>query len=248
MVASLLRMVFLLTLAASSFAADPAADARAEAAIRAKLGAAMAGVEITSVTAAPIAGLYEVVFDGSETAFVSADGSYVISGDLYQTGARGLVNVTDQRKGGLRRETLAKIKRQDLITFPATGREKGQIYVFTDVDCGYCRKLHQEVPKLQAAGVAVHYLAFPRSGLKGDTFQKMQAVWCAADRNKAMTETKRGSKPLAAAIACQSPVAEQYRIGVALGVRGTPAVFLSDGSQIGGYLSAKDLLAAMTLK
>lgn len=247
MIASLLRAVLLLTLASSVLAADPAGT-KAEAAIRAKLAAAMAGVEITSITASPIPGLYEVVLDGSETAFVSADGNYVISGDFYQTTAKGLVNVTDQRKGGLRRDTLARIKRDDMVTFAATGREKGQVYVFTDVDCGYCRKLHQEVPKLNAAGVTVHYLAFPRSGLKGDTYQKMQSIWCAGDRRKAMTEAKRGSKPLPAATACQTPVAEQYRTGVALGVRGTPAVFLSNGSQIGGYLSAADMIAAMALK
>ncbi|MFZ5755343.1 MAG: thioredoxin fold domain-containing protein [Pseudomonadota bacterium] len=242
-----LRLFAVLLLAPAAFAGTPV-DGKTEAAIRAKLGSAMSGVEITSVSTSPVPGLYEVVLDGSETAFVSADGGYLISGDLYQTTARGLVNVTDQRKSGLRSSMLAKLKPEDMITFAASGKEKGEVFVFTDVDCGYCRKLHQEVPKLNAAGITVHYLAFPRSGVQGETFQKMQGVWCSADRNKAMTEVKRGGSPLRAPVACKSPVAEQYRTGMALGVRGTPAVFLPDGNQIGGYLPAKELISEATGK
>ncbi len=229
---------------AVNVAATPAAvAAKAEVAIRARLAATMVGVEITSVTPSPMAGLYEVVLDGSETAFVSADGGYLISGDLYQAmPGKGLVNVTDQRKGGLRRDTLAKSKRADMVTFAAKGREQAFIYVFTDVDCGYCRKLHQEVPQLNAAGITVHYLAFPRSGITGDTFRTMEAIWCAADRNKALTDSKRGLAVPPAPVTCKSPVADQYRLGVALGVRGTPAIFLADGSQVGGYVPAAELI------
>lgn len=247
----LLNVFVLLLVCTTAVAADaaPVATAsatvagKAETAIRARLAATMSGVAITSVAPSPIAGLYEVVLDGSETAFVSADGGYLISGDLYQAmPGKGLVNVTDQRKGGLRRDALAKSKRTEMVTFAAKGREKAFMYVFTDVDCGYCRKLHQEVPQLNAAGITVHYLAFPRSGITGDTFRTMEAIWCAADRNKALTDSKRGATVPPAPVACKSPVADQYRLGVALGVRGTPAIFLADGSQVGGYVPAAELI------
>lgn len=242
MLARLVRFAAVLLLAAPAFAAQP------EDTIRARLAAAMPGVELSSIQAAPIAGLYLVVLDGSETVYVSADGNYLINGDLFQTGSKGLVNVTEQGKSGLRRNQLAKFSRNDLITYPAQGKEKAFVYVFTDVDCGYCRKFHQEVPALNAAGVTVHYLAFPRSGLSGDTFRKMESVWCAGDRNKTLTDAKRGVVPPVAPVACQSPVAREYQAGINLGVRGTPAVFLADGKQVGGYLPAKQLLAELGLK
>lgn len=216
--------------------------------IRARIGAAMPGVEITEVQAAPVPGLYGVILDGGETAYVSADGQYLISGDLYRATPKGLVNVTEESKGPLRRDALAKIKPADMITFAAKGRERGKLYVFTDVDCGYCRKMHQEVPELNAAGVTVHYLAFPRSGAKTETARKMDSAWCAPDRNGALTELKRGRSLPAAPVACQSPVAEQYKQGVALGVRGTPAVFLANGEQVGGYVPAAQLLSKMGLR
>lgn len=216
--------------------------------IRARIGAAMPGVEISQVAAAPLPGMFAVVLDGSETAYVSADGQYLISGDLYRATQKGLVNVTEESKGPLRREAIARLKPADMITFAAKGKERAKIYVFTDVDCGYCRKMHQEVPDLNAAGVTVHYLAFPRSGAKTETARKMDSAWCAPDRNGALTELKRGRTLPAAPVACQSPVADQYKQGVALGVRGTPAVFLVDGEQVGGYVPAAQLLSKLGLR
>lgn len=232
----------------ASFAAAADVPKAVEAAIRAKLGAAMADAEITSVSASPVAGLYEVVLDGGETAYVSGDGQYLVSGDLYRTTAKGLVNVSDERKEPLRQQALQRVKPADMITFQAQGKEKSELFVFTDVDCGYCRKMHQEVPQLNAAGVTVHYLAFPRSGPDGATARKMESAWCAVDRNAAMTELKKGRALPAAPMTCRSPIADQYRLGASLGVNGTPAVFTPTGKQIGGYLSTPAVLSSLGLR
>lgn len=242
MVRLLVRAVALVLVSTFAFAAD--APGKPEAVIRAKLAASMPNSEVTSVAPSPVPGLYEVVLDGAETAYVTADGQYLISGDLYQTmPGKGLANLTEQRQGGQRRNALAKADRSQFVTFRAKGKEKAFIYVFTDIDCGYCRKLHQEVPALNAAGVTVHYLAFPRAGLASETGRKMDAVWCAADRNKALTDAKRGTRVPPAPAICKSPVGEQYKLGIAMGVRGTPAVFEADGTQIGGYIPADEMVA-----
>lgn len=238
-------IVILSVVAAASFAAEKV-PAKVEAAIRAQLSSAMQGAEVTSVTTSPIPGLYAVELDSSEMAFVSADGTYLISGDLYQVLAgKGLVNITEQDRGALRRNALGKVDRSQLITFMAKGREKSSLYVFTDVDCGYCRKMHQEVSQLNDAGVTVHYLAFPRAGADSDTGHKMDAVWCALDRGKALTAAKKGSSVPPPPAMCKSPVADQYRLGVALGIRGTPAVFDAQGEQLGGYIPAAKLAAQL---
>lgn len=217
--------------------------AKIEAAIRAQLNSALQGAEVTSVSVTPMPGIYAVELDSAENAFVNAEGTWLISGDLYQVmPGKGLVNRTEQDRSGQRRAALAKVDRSQLITFPARGKERSAIYVFTDVDCGYCRKMHQEVSSLNEAGVTVHYLAFPRAGEDSETGRKMNAVWCALNRGQAMTASKRGDTVPPPPALCKSPVADQYRLGVAMGVRGTPAVFSPVGEQLGGYVPAAQLV------
>lgn len=236
-----LVLVALLFSAAVQAAEPP--PAKIEAAIRAQLAAALKGAEVTSVSVTPMPGIYSVELDSAETAYVNAEGTWLISGDLYQVlPGKGLVNRTEQDRSSQRRAALARVDRSQLISFPATGKERSAIYVFTDVDCGYCRKLHQEVPKLNQAGITVHYLAFPRAGNDSETARKMNAVWCALDRAKAMTASKRGDAVPPASAMCKSPVPDQYRLGVAMGVRGTPAVYDPAGEQLGGYVPAEQLV------
>lgn len=246
---SLLRLPALLALLLPvvALAGEKAADAAAEKAIRDRLTAAMKGVQIDDVRPAAGGSLYEVVLDG-EVAYTTADGRFLLSGDLYRVDGSGLVNLTEERQAQARVKSLAGVPDADMVTFAPKGKPRAELYVFTDPDCGYCRKLHNEVPALTAAGVAVHYLAFPRSGPTGETARKMDAIWCAPDRQAAMTEAKRGKSLVPAAVPCKSPVADQYRLGAAVGVRGTPAVFTADGRQLGGYAPATELLGLLGLR
>ena len=131
-----------------------------------------------------------------------------------------------------------------MIIFSPKGETKGAVYVFTDVDCGYCQKLHQEVPQLNAAGIEVRYLAYPRAGLSTPTFDKMVSAWCADDRNAAMNALKIGANVTAKK--CDNPVAAQYQLGAAMGVTGTPAIVLEDGTLIPGYKPAAQLIPLVT--
>lgn len=223
----------------------PAAQAQAEAAIRASLKQAIPDAEITQVKPS-VAGLYEIKAKGYGTAYMTADGRYMLQGEIIEIDGAKLSNVTEQGMAGQRKELLASVPTQDMIIFAAEGKAKGIAYVFTDVDCGYCRKIHDEVPMMNKMGIEIRYLAFPRAGYPSPTSQRMDAIWCNADRNSAMTAMKR-NQPVAPA-SCANPIKTQYELGQEIGVRGTPAVFLEDGTQVGGYLSPKDLAAAMKIK
>jgi thiol:disulfide interchange protein DsbC len=123
--------------------------------------------------------------------------------------------------------------------FPAAV-QKHKVTVFTDIDCGYCRKLHSEIAQYNKAGITVEYLFFPRAGINSESFDKAVAVWCAPDRNKALTDAK-AERPVAPRT-CANPIAAEYEIGQNIGVDGTPAVYLEDGTQIGGYSPPADML------
>jgi thiol:disulfide interchange protein DsbC len=142
---------------------------------------------------------------------------------------------------------MSKIDTDDLIIFRANNKTKAVINVFTDIDCGFCRKLHKEVPSLNALGVEVRYLAFPRAGLDSKSYQKALSAWCSDDPKESLTDYKNGDdKPF---LECRTnAVAEQYRLGLELGISGTPAIILEDGSLVPGYRTAEALIKIIGLK
>jgi thiol:disulfide interchange protein DsbC len=216
--------------------ATPAAVA---AQISGKLKAARPDLEFSPPVASAFPGLYEVQVGGGPLLYVSADGEHFIAGDHFVVGSGGFVNIAEQRRQVERRELLAAVKPADMIVF-APENPKATLTVFTDVDCGYCRKLHQEVPELNKMGIAVHYLAFPRAGIPSESYNRIATVWCSDNRQDALTRMKKGEN-LPVNVCPGNPVAAQYALGERVGVSGTPALVLEDGTLVPGYQSAAEL-------
>ncbi len=193
-------------------------------------------VEIDNISPTPISGLYQVVI-GSDIVYMSRDGKYVIKGEILDLEERR--NLTEDVRAGARVSILDDIKKDDYIEFSSENMQDA-IYVFTDVDCGYCRKLHLDVPELNSLGVSVRYLAYPRAGVDSAAGHEMSNVWCAKDRQKALTAAKN-REPVEAK-PCDDPVAEQYALGQKLGVRGTPAIYLQNGRMLPGYMPPDDIV------
>jgi thiol:disulfide interchange protein DsbC len=131
------------------------------------------------------------------------------------------------------------------VVFPADGEMRAIINVFTDIDCGYCRQMHRDVAHLNALGIEVRYLGYPRAGIGSSSFDKLVTAWCADDQQDAMTRLKAGEhvEPRT----CPNPVAEHYALGDRVGVTGTPSIILMDGRMIPGYLPPEDLAARIGL-
>jgi thiol:disulfide interchange protein DsbC len=234
---------------AKSKPATPEAVVRAnpEEAIRTRIKAAMPEAEVVSISPSPVNGLFHVNLRNYEPVLMSADGRYLIQGEMLEIRGSKFVNVEDQYLAGERKKALAALKSADMVIFPAKGKAKAFVYVFTDVDCGYCRKLHAEMDEINKRGIEVRYLAFPRSGSDSPIAAKLNSVWCAKDRRAAMTQAKRGVALPPAPAVCKSPVKAQYQMGGELGVRGTPAIFDKDGAQLGGYMPAGELAKSLGL-
>ena len=213
------------------------ADQKLHAELAAKLGEAIPDAKVTAVNPSPIPGLYEVML-GANVLYMTADGRYTLRGDIFDLKTSS--NLTESRRAEARIAALIAEAPRAIEFAPVNGKVESTVYVFTDVDCGYCRKLHAEVPKLNAAGIAVQYFAFPRAGLKSESYDKAVAVWCAKDPRAALTAAKQGKKPELKK--CDNPVAEQFELGHSVGVQGTPAVFTEDGEEIGGYIPAPELI------
>lgn len=207
--------------------------------IRTKLAAFVPGLNREDVRPSAAPGIYEIQ-QGSLFGYVTADGKYLITGDMInlETGE----HLTEMRRMSDRLEKLTALKDDQTIVFaPAKGADpKRVVTVFTDIDCGYCRKLHREIDDYLARGITIRYLFYPRSGPNTESFRKAEAVWCSNDRKDALTKAKQGA-PLPAVPQCANPIADQYQLGLALGLRGTPMMILSDGDVVNGYLPADAL-------
>lgn len=202
-------------------------------------------ISVMSVTAAPVKNFYQVELNTGETLYVSSDTRYFFAGDLIQLQGRSAVNLTEQVRLAKRQATFKALDKKSMIVFspPTQTPIKANIYVFTDVDCAYCRRFHAQVPQLNQLGIQVNYLAWPRTGVNSVTARTMESIWCAKDRKAALTAAKN-SKQLASA-SCKNPIADQFALGLRLGVQGTPAIFLENGKQVGGYLTTEQVLSVI---
>ena len=194
-------------------------------------------VVVTSVKPSPIPGLLQMSV-GADLYYVSEDGEYFIMGDIF--GLETRKNMTEVARSSTRANYLKEVGEDGGIMFPANDEEY-VITVFTDIDCGYCRKLHREIDGYNEEGISVRYLFFPRRGPGSDSWAKADAVWCSTFRDDALTAAKSGV--VVEAEDCgETPVAKHYQLGKDLGIVGTPAIFTAGGQLISGYHSPDDLL------
>jgi thiol:disulfide interchange protein DsbC len=194
------------------------------------------GVKPEQISPALIPGLFEVR-SGAEVGYVSADGRYYLDGDIFDMDNQQ--NLTELSRLTGRVELLAGIPDGDAIVFAPRGPVRYSLTIFTDVDCSYCRRLHQEMAELNGLGIRVSYLMYPRSGPGTDSWRRAEAVWCSADKRDAMTRAKRGEAIKAPA--CESPIARDFELGRELGLRGTPGIFTEQGEYLAGYMPAQQL-------
>ena len=216
--------------------------------ILSKLQAARPDLTFTDVRRTADPALFEVEYNDGPVVYTTASGNFFLVGDLFTFKGGQIVNVTEQKKSAERAKLVSEINPADMISFgPPSSQAKAELYVFTDVDCGYCRKLHSEMADLNEFGVRVNYLAYPRAGVGSPVAQKMQSAWCAVNRADALTKLKLGDA-IPAKICNSSAVADQYQLGQRVGVTGTPALLTSDGTLIPGYRPAADLAAMLGVK
>lgn len=231
----------------AAYGADVKANADKEGLdhVVAKLLAIRPGLPIESIYPAAVDGLYGVDFPDGTTMYVTADGGHMIVGDMYAIGD-DLSNVTEQRRVVQRMTLMDQVALADMVIFPAKGERRAVVNIFTDVDCGYCRKLHNEIDQYAELGIEVRYLAYPREGLESDTASTMRSVWCSSDPNTAMTRAKN-SQRIAQRECPTDPVDEQFALGQQLGVSGTPSIITDAGEMFPGYIPAPQLAQRLGL-
>jgi thiol:disulfide interchange protein DsbC len=210
-----------------------------EAAIRQAMSTSMPSVKVDSVKPAVVKGLFEVVV-GANIYYVSEDGKYLLQGRLVDVAARK--DLTEEKLNVTRKLAIEKMGQANMIVFKSK-ITKYTVTIFTDIDCGYCRKLHSEIDQYLAQGITIQYLFFPRAGKGSDSYNKAVSVWCAEDRNAALTAAKKDQK--VPEKTCTNPINRHMQLAAEFDVKGTPMIISENGNVYPGYLPAKQLVEAL---
>lgn len=206
---------------------------------------ALLGLEVSQIKASPINNIVEV-FTNQGLFYASKDGNFLFHGKLFGINQR-VVDLSEASLGAIRIDGMKKFNK-NMVIYPAKN-EKHVITVFTDITCGYCRKLHNQMDEYNNKGITVRYLAYPRSGVKNAlgeltaNFKNMRSVWCNEDPKKAMsTAFAGGNVPYRI---CDMKVAEEFDFGRQVGVNGTPAIMLENGMMLPGYRDPASMLQVL---
>jgi len=201
---------------------------------------------VSDVQPSAIPTIYSVRVAGGPTLYATADGTHFIAGELYQVTNTELVNLTEQERAGERKVALAAVPRDQTINFsPAT--VKGTAFVFTDVDCFYCQKLHHGMAKMNELGIEIRYLAYPRAGIGSPSYKKIASAWCSDNKQEALNKLKNREE-IPINVCENNPVAQEFALGEQLGVNGTPAIFLADGTLVPGYVPPEELAKRLGIR
>lgn len=207
------------------FAGSAASADLSDADFRAEVAERFPGVSAEDITRSKIDGVWKIAQDGV-IGYVSADGRYLLDGDLIDLERD--VNLSAQQRRSWRLEQIDKVAESQMLIYAPPDPEY-TLTVFTDVDCAYCRRLHQQIDQLLDAGIRVRYLFYPLAGPKSPSYRQARAVWCSDDRKAALLAAMQDN-PIAGEPGCGSPVEAHYRLAVeTLGLRGTPSLITDSG-------------------
>jgi len=199
---------------------------------RAEIVKKVGGIKLEDVRISPVNGIYEVSRD-AEISYLTSDGRYAILGDMIDLDSDA--NISENRRRIIRARMIDAVPENEMLVFAPKEAAKYTITVFTDIDCGYCRRLHSQIAEYNRLGIRVRYMFFPRSGPDTPSWHKAESVWCSSNRNDALTRAKNG-EDLKTAKCPTDIISRDFELGQKLAVDGTPAIFLASGEMLGGYL------------
>ncbi len=203
------------------------------------------GLSVDEIRPSPVSGLLELRV-GTDILYVTQDGKTIVRGSMLDRASKR--DLTAVRRAEVVAEMLAAVPLDEAHVYPTNAAKPRRIFVFTDPSCPYCQRFHEQVPSLTAMGVEVVYLGFPREGIGSQPYDQLTAAFCSKDPDAAFDAIMKPGTQTDSAGACLSPVDYHFDLARQLEVSGTPAIFDASGRQIGGYLTAEQLVAALEAK
>ncbi len=209
-------------------------------AVRDTVSEHFAEIGAEDVFESPIDGWY-TIRKGAIIAYITWDGRYLLQGDLIDL--ENNANLSEESRNDARVIMMSAVPNEELIVFTPENVEH-TVSIFTDIDCTFCRRLHAQIDQYMEQGIEIRYFLYPRNGPTSPSWAKAESVWCADDRNEALTLAKLDQE-YPSRTCDSSIVSNHYAIGQDVGLRGTPAIVLDDGTLLSGYLPPDKLKQAI---
>ncbi|MGB0938636.1 MAG: DsbC family protein [Colwellia sp.] len=197
----------------------------------------------------PLKGFYEVMI-GGQYLVVDESGSYAFLGGIIDlTTMENIAETRRNKAKAIAAQTAIKKLPEDIfVTYSPKGEVKGTVYVYSDPNCGYCKKVHKEVNQYLAAGIELKYIPYPIFGAK--SVEQTRQMMCADNPEVAMTELMSGTdkgnyKQSNYPNVCSKLVDMGSESGRGLGITGTPYIYLSTGKVIAGYQEAEAIIQTL---
>ena len=208
--------------------AQPEQQVKAE--IQKKLGT---NAKVKSVSPAPVSGLYEVLV-GNDIFYTDVSGKYLIQGEIIEL-ATGK-NITEQRQTDLNRIKWSELTPANAIK-NVRGNGSRQLAVFSDPNCGYCKRLEKSLQQLDNVTIYTYLIPI----LSPDSAQKSKQIWCSSDQNKAYMDWMINGTAPSGKGECSTPLDKNMAFAKTYGVTGTPTLFFTDGSRFPGAVQISDI-------
>jgi thiol:disulfide interchange protein DsbC len=186
------------------------------------------GIKVEGVAKTPYNGLYEIRVAGGDVIYADEKVNFLVTGSIID--AKTKENVTDERK---RKLTAIKFDTLplDLAMKQVRGNGKRIVVTFEDPNCGYCKKLQQDIAGV--TDVTIYTFLYPI--LAADSAEKSKAIWCSSNRVKAWNDWMLNGV-LPAAGSCDAPNDKVVELGAKLQVNGTPTMFFPTGERMPGAI------------
>jgi thiol:disulfide interchange protein DsbC len=180
-------------------------------------------------------GVLEVLFGGNRIIYSDSTGEHFFNGHLFDVDNHR--DLTDERLEEVTRIDVKQLPLADAFNV-VHGNGKREVYLFEDPDCPYCRKLEEQLPKVN--DVTFHVFLFPLTSLHPHAYEHALGIWCSKDRPKAWSDKMlKGIDPLPAK--CSNPLDRNVALGDKLHIDGTPTLILANGRPHSGTVTAEEL-------
>jgi thiol:disulfide interchange protein DsbC len=200
--------------------------------IRKSLQSKFPGIgKIEHIVKTPYSGMYEVIID-DQLLYTDAQGEYLFEGNIIEAKSR-------RDLSGERRKVLFAIDFDklplELAVKKVKGNGKRKLAIFTDPNCGFCRKLEKELSRV--SDVTLYFFMYP---IFPGSDEIVRNVLCSKNPVKAWDDWMLSDITPAQAV-CDTQTEKVKALGQKLHVNGTPNLIFGNGIQAPGYLPAEEL-------
>ena len=209
-------------------------NAQSEQQIRSELQKKIgSNTKIKSVSLSPIPGVYEVLV-GNDIFYTDVNSKYLIQGEIIEI-ATGK-NITEQKQADLNRIKWSELNPANALKV-VRGNGSRQLAVFSDPNCGYCKRLDKSLQQLDNVTIFTYLIPI----LSPDSTQKSKQIWCSADSQKTYIDWMINGVIPSGKSDCTTPLDKNMAYAKTYGITGTPTIFFTDGSRFPGAVQITDI-------